>query len=250
MATRRFLLASLAFAAALSARADVMPRDAHLGETIVQTVCSNQGIRSAHSIVSEGTLVMRTDMSDAFGFAGHCTRSWVLHAGVPAGTYEVVQEGFGFTNFRRSDGTLTVRPTGLASPTHRSLSGNWFDPAGPGRGFNIVQGASGALMVVWLDHAFEAPGVVNFGEPADPNWLVITAGSWIAPDTFRGILYRPLGTPAALPWDPSAARMEPVGLGTLTFSSDRDATFRADFLDTASTRTSAGYTARVKRFAF
>lgn len=247
MTIRPFLVAFVAVAA-LGARADFLPREAHVGETIVQTVCSVQAIRSTRSIVASTTLTMRTEMSDAFAAVG-CGVYSVLHQGVPAGTYDVVQEGYGFTTFQRVDGTLTVKPAGLASPAHRALSGNWFDPAAPGRGFNIVQGASGALLVVWLDYGFEFSSLTVV-EPVEPNWLVITAGSWIAPNTFRGVLYRMRGTAAALPWDPAANRSEPVGLGTLTFSTDSEATFQADFLNTASTLNRPHYAATIRRYAF
>lgn len=238
---------SLLFAivlAASAARADFLPKDPRFGETIAQTFCAFQSVLSIEPQRTADSLVMRMQMGDAFTPAGPpCNVRYTLHNDVPPGTYQVVQEGWGFSTFRRVQGSVTVSAGVQAVPAFTGLSGNWFDPAGPGRGLNIVQGASGALFVLWLDHGI--PPNWDFPAPHSPSWLVMPSGRWITPTTFRGLLYSSRGSPANQRWDPAALTSAPFGFAALTFSNANELSLDADFVDTPLKRT-----ATLKRFAF
>ena len=251
---RRFLLAGLALAnlaanAQVTTFADFMPKEAYAGETVVQTFCSNQSVRSVEAQRGADSLVMRMEMGDGFSLSpSHCTLKFALFDGVAPGTYQVAREGWGWSTFRSVTGSVRVLPAGAAAPAHTNLSGNWFDPAAPGRGLNIVQGASGKLLVVWLDHGLTFRDFS--GLPSTPNWFVIPSGQWIAANKFRGILYRSFGSPAAVEWSAANARSEPLGLGTLTFASSTEVTFQVEFMTTTDFASGGGHTATLKRFSF
>ena len=114
----------------------------------------------------------------------------------------------------------SVAPPAIAAPQHRGLDGNWFDPQQAGWGMNLVQSPSGALFGVWLGYraTFLQPGYSQEFDVTvkDNEWLVMSAGRWVSPTQFRGLLYASMGAPI------NEGRIEshvaPVGLATLTFT--------------------------------
>jgi hypothetical protein len=157
------------------------------GETVAITGCFVNGNYGTQARMTTDALVMWVSIRPDSGFFdGFCGAAYALFPNVPAGTYRVgVELSYPGTGPAWL-GTLIVAAGGPATPAFTRLSGNWFDPAGPGRGLNIVQGASGALMVLWLDHGI--PPTYEPQAPQAPSWLVMPSGQWTTPTTFRGLL--------------------------------------------------------------
>jgi hypothetical protein len=113
-----------------------------------------------------------------------------------------------------------VAPPAIATPEHRGLDGNWFDPQQPGWGMNLVQSPSGALFGVWLGYqaTFRPPG--HGGEfdvtVKDNEWLVMSAGRWVSPTQYRGLLHASMGAP--INQGRIESHLSPVGLATITFT--------------------------------
>ena len=146
-------------------------------------------------------------------------------------------------------GRVTVAPLAApAAPLHRRLSGNWFDPAAPGTGVNLVQGVSGALMAAWLTHApmssadWVGPGIVQ------GSWLVMSEGLWIAPNVFRGPLFATRASPPLRTWDASKFSITPSGFAKFTFVSAQEVRFEVVLLHGVDSNLTQAHTLR--RFSF
>ena len=227
MHTRHILLALLLpLASAAVGAADYLPRDGYEGESLIVIDCLYQPPASAPEARRSGQVLNMyvTVRRDTGSFGGGCDLVHTRFENLTAGTYDVgVQIDYPDRGFQRA-GTLVVAPAPAATPAHRGLSGNWFDPAGPGRGLNIVQGVSGALMVVWLDHGsdifFTTPNTLQ-----EPSWQVVPSGRWVTPTLYRGHLYRAVGSPANHPWNPDAQLSQPSGFVSLRFVSATELVF-------------------------
>ena len=115
-------------------------------------------------------------------------------------------------------------------PAWRGLDGNWFDPAQPGWGVNFVQGDSGALFAVLLTYK-DARG--TDGRPLSlssqgSDWLVMAAGRWTTPTTFRGALFTT--TNASFVVGAGAPAASAVGFATLQFADASHVKLSAQYL--------------------
>jgi hypothetical protein len=119
-----------------------------------------------------------------------------------------------------------------ATPARRGVTGNWFDPAQPGWGVNVLESDSGPqLFAVWLDYMnWDYFGPISNPGPEywtrGTSWRVMSGGRWITPTTFRGVLYQS--------WDGTnpggaskRATLLPVGYATLTFLDSGEMSFKA-----------------------
>lgn len=154
-------------------------------------------------------------------------RGWCRYgapiAGLPAGAYKVIvpplQNDNGiFGQAPPFEIALAISPSSATAPRYRDLDGNWFNPAQPGWGMNLVQGDSGALFGVWLTYV-----EINSLDPNPSEWMVMPEGRWISPTRFRGLLYASAGRPVQQP--PAASRVAPIGMVTLDFPSQERMTF-------------------------
>jgi len=241
------LLSSLAFAALarpVAALADVLPKDPVAGEPVLLSyvLCrgsSPTGIGPA-TVRLDGSTITLTALVQGSDFSTpSCAYTNAVVTGLAAGSYDAV--------FIPAAGSIVPagnypvasfvvsRPQGDGHPAMNGLSGNWFDPAHPGSGTNVVQGDSGALFGAWLTYD-------TFNSA--PAWYVMPAGTWVTPTRFRGILYTTTGTPADLAWKGSDLQVAPFGVLTLDFTSASGATFEAQ------TSTGADITQAVRRFRF
>lgn len=214
-----FVIAALAaFGAAAQQR--VFPPDPQDGETFAVVWAFPYGGTSYFTTTSaqrDGTVITVAQPQVPGGAATQWSRFGAAIAGLVPGTYAV--RGGPYTNTnpyaylgtRAFESTVSVVPGAPASPRHRELDGNWFDPAQPGWGVNLVQGDSGALFAVWLGYSDGVSSRSNY--PA--AWLVLPAGRWVSPDTFRGLLYESAGTRITEPT--GSSQVSPVGMATLEF---------------------------------
>ncbi len=183
----------------------------------------------------EGTIVsLITDLSP-FPSAGGPTPSFLASA-VAIANVQGDHDAVRITRFappttqdRESlSGFRTLAPRPAATPTFRSLSGNWFAQAENGTGWNIIQGANGNLFAVWFNYRTTA-----IPEPAAPLWLVAPGGKWVSPTSFRAVLYETRGSTFDVAFDPARFGVRPVGIVTFDFVDANTVDFNAQFaLDT------------------
>lgn len=174
------------------------------------------------------SLVLRIDLAGSFfATAGFPIRGSAVAVVPDAGSYMFSMiRAFAVPDSPVTLGTIAIGPSvGPAAPAFRNLSGNWFDPAQSGSGFNIVQGDSGQLFAVWLTYAPEDPPTGTTGQPG--RWLVMPAGRWISPTEFRGILYDTTGPSISASFDPSLLAVVPVGFADLRFADAQQVEFSA-----------------------
>ena len=243
----------------------VAPSDPVAGEKLFVTTSICQGssptfYRDRPSFeVRPGSVHLKADIVFG-GFAvPSCVRIRVLSPPVPAGDHDAL---FSYTDAGPPMGStigpavlarLSVRPRPAdIAPLHRRLSGNWFDPAAPGTGVNIIQGVSGALLAAWLTHPpreyFDRGLVDDYNLSALGGWYVMSEGLWIAPNVFRGPLFQTRGSSAESPWDPAKLLVEPVGIAEFTFVSDRELRFKVTV--THQTSGQITQTQTLRRFSF
>lgn len=217
--TAIFVTAALAaFTAAAQQR--VFPSDPQDGETFALVWAYAYGGTSYFTTTSaqrDGAVITVAQPQVPGGAATQWSRFGATIAGLAPGTYTVRGGPYANTNpyaylgTRAFESTVTVVPGAPASPQYRELDGNWFDPAQPGWGVNLVQGDAGALFAVWLGYSDAVYGSANY--PA--AWLVLPAGRWVSPNTFRGLLYESAGTRITEPT--RSSQISPVGMATLEF---------------------------------
>lgn len=215
-----FVAAALAaFAAAAQQR--VFPSDPQDGETFALVWAYAYGGTSYFTTTSaqrDGAVITVAQPQVPGGAATQWSRFGATIAGLGIGTYSVRGGPYvntiptAYLGTRAFESTVTVVPGAPASPQYRELDGNWFDPAQPGWGVNLVQGDSGALFAVWLGYSDRNfYGMANY--PA--TWLVLPAGRWVSASTFRGLLYESAGTRITEPV--RSSQVSPVGMATLEF---------------------------------
>jgi hypothetical protein len=174
--------------------------------------------RSAQAAVSGSAIQISASFDESDFSVPSCARFNAVAPPLAAGTYVASYRTTSTLDPAsvREIGALTVSPGTPATPRFGALSGNWFDPAEPGWGVNIVQGVSGALFAAWMTYDYDdntaSPPAVHM-----PLWLVMSAGRWVAPDTFRGVAYRTY--PPDTRRGESAIRVVPAAHVTLTFES-------------------------------
>ncbi len=92
----------------------------------------------------------------------------------------------------------------------------WWNPSESGWGISIHEQYD-ALFAIWYEYRGDG----------SPEWLVMSGGSWTAPDTFTGTLYRTAygsGRYFGAPFDPGAVARTAVGTLALRFTSATTAT--------------------------
>lgn len=220
----------------------VAPSDPVAGEKLLISTSVCQGgspttLLAAPSVeVQQGNVRVRAELAMGDFAVGSCQRIRAISTPLAAGSYDVSftwSAQYHGTNGPASLARVTVasRPSDVA-PQYRRLNGNWFDPAAPGTGVNIVQGVSGALFAAWATHGPRGDnlerGLVN-GTPeyAFGGWYVMSEGLWIAPNVFRGPLYQTRGETVERPWDPAKLAMSPVGFAKFTFTNEQEVRFEA-----------------------
>ena len=198
----------------------ILPATPQAGEAfaIIGTYGFNRSAVFASTTARREGSVIEVSQPQVFGSSApnRWSRYGATVAGLEAGTY-TVRAGHFLTEYGvYLDGTppvdlpITVVPGTAAQPLHRDLDGNWFDPAQPGWGINLVQGESGALLAIWLTY-----GELFFssGRALESEWIAMPAGRWTTPTTHRGLLYQSAGT--RLGQSPVDSDASPVGLGTI-----------------------------------
>lgn len=249
MRTRAFLrcLACLGLLASVAGAA-VLPADPVAGERVLLAASICQGGSPTdldappRLAIENGALHLRAQVYLG-GFAvASCLRMHVLSDPVPAGTYDALFSYEVTNNPTRPTigperlGTLTVAPQDVpATPAYRKLSGNWFDPAAPGTGVNLVQGQSGALFVAWLTHppldTFDYSSFANGTQTlAFGGWYVMSEGRWISPTVFRGPLFATRAQSSERVWDAAMLSVEPMGFASFTFVGPEEVRFEATLL--------------------
>lgn len=222
-------LACLWIAPAIAQGWRVLPPAPTAGEPFVvqyeaHTASSPAWVHRA-SVEVQGSVVTYTVIPTDGGFSvpGFYRASSVV-PGLAAGQYELrlrtpVPAGLLETPL----GTFAVgTSTGEASPRFANLSGNWFAPEEAGWGLNVIQGDSGKLFAVWLGYQPDSGS-----QSQASTWLVMSDGSWLAPEHFRGILYETRGTSMARPFDRSQLVVTPAGYASLQFLGPDTVVFEA-----------------------
>jgi alpha-tubulin suppressor-like RCC1 family protein len=92
------------------------------------------------------------------------------------------------------------------SATEVNLSDMWWTPTESGWGLNIIQ-QFGTIFAGW--YTYDAAG--------RPSWFVLPGGAWIAPDTYRGTLYRTASSPTGLALSQGAVATTAAGIASLRF---------------------------------
>lgn len=250
MGTRTILqsLACLGMLLSSAASAAVLPSEAVAGERVLlaTTICQG-GSPTALSAplrlaIENGALHLRAQVNLG-GFAvASCLRMHILSDPVPAGTYDALFSYEVTNNPARPTigperlGTLTVAAQDVpATPLYRKLSGNWFDPAAPGTGVNLVQGQSGALFAAWLTHppldTLDYSSFANGTQTlAFGGWYVMSEGRWISPTVFRGPLFATRAQSSERVWDAAMLTVEPMGFASFTFVGPEEVRFEATLL--------------------
>lgn len=223
------------------ALARTVPEAPAAGSPFVLVVTSrSQSVveKSSLTVQRQGsTLVVTCEhriLDGYFSFPAADTTAGAVIDDLPAGTYSIQysEQFIGSGNVVRETrggalaSTVTVAAGSPVAPTTAQLaglSGNWFDPAQPGWGVNLVQGDSRSLFAAWLTyHVAVAPSV-----DSDPLWLVMSGGRWVSPTRFVGVLYLPAGPSVSQPFNADAVSLQPVGLSTLDFSDSRHMAYSA-----------------------
>jgi hypothetical protein len=218
--------------------AALLPADPVAGERVLVAADLCRGssptwiVGSPSVSVEGGSLQLRATLGMSDFAVPSCVHVPALSPPLERGTYGAI---FSYT-LHRSDtggeqrpardlGTLTVAAgSGSNAPRFRGLNGNWYDPAAPGTGVNIVQGDSGALFAAWLTHG-PAQGHLVPG-----TWFVMSEGRWISPQVFRGPLFGTVGSPVNRSWDAAKLYVRPAGFLKLTFTSQDEAELEATIL--------------------
>ena len=218
--------------------AALLPADPVAGERVLVAADLCRGgsptwiVGSPIVSVEGGSLQLRTTLGMSDFSVPSCVHVPALSPPLESGTYSAV---FSYT-LQRSDtggelrpprelGTITVAAgSGNNAPRFHELNGNWYDPAAPGTGVNIVQGDSGALFAAWLTHG---PAQVRL---VPGTWFVMSEGRWISPQVFRGPLFSTVGSPVNRTWDATKLYVRPAGFLKLTFVNQNEAELEATLL--------------------
>lgn len=108
-------------------------------------------------------------------------------------------------------GKLTVAPASSASAT---LNGIWYDPAAPGSGMSITEGAQGNLFVVWF--TFRKPaGVTYFSQHTEPSWFMVSDATKVTATEYAGRFYETIGTGREKPYFPYNLQVKDIGTAKL-----------------------------------
>ncbi|HYC36627.1 MAG TPA: hypothetical protein VEC19_09415 [Usitatibacter sp.] len=218
------LFASAVLSLALAAQAQerrVFPPDPQAGEAFAFVGAYNYGTGgyfTTSSIERDGP-VITVGQPQVLGTTPlKWSRFGATMGGLPAGTYTIRAGPYSNQNslfgypVPAHELSVNVVAGTAAAPAHRELDGNWFDPAQPGWGVNLVQGDSGALFGVVLNYR-----EFSFSEFANYPviWHVVPDGRWITPTIFRGVLYESVGT--RINEAATSSHTSPVGMATLEF---------------------------------
>jgi hypothetical protein len=91
----------------------------------------------------------------------------------------------------------------------------WWNPAQPGWGVSIHQGATNEVFATWYD----------YDSDGKPVWYTLQPGRWISLTTYTGPIYRTSGPPFGASFDPSRVGITLVGKGSLSFTNATSGTF-------------------------
>ena len=128
-------------------------------------------------------------------------------------------------------GSVTVKEASPVTRTGTSLAGLWYVPAQPGWGLNITEGDSGQLFLTW--YQFGGADATGSSLTTSSSWTFVSGGTWLAPNTFSGALYRAVGMSLRLPiaYDPARVERSPLGVANVTLTSPETLTFTVDWAD-------------------
>lgn len=118
----------------------------------------------------------------------------------PPTTYSVTQAlqvnaaGEYAVTYQEDSGPVTTlgKVTVVPADSVASLEGIWFDPAAPGSGLSVTEGANGNLFLVWFTYRNERPGPY-VSHRDEPSWYMVSGGTRVSPTEFRGTLHRTTG---------------------------------------------------------
>jgi hypothetical protein len=113
-------------------------------------------------------------------------------------------------------GKLAVAPPNSAA----TLDGIWYDPAAPGSGFSVTEGANGNLFVVWFTYRNYRQGQPYTSHRDEPSWYMVSGGTRVSPTEFRGTLHRTTNLQREQPYSVQALQAEAIGTATLTIRGD------------------------------
>ena len=216
------LLGFLASSAGAANLVGVYPASPVAGEQFVFIVggntSSSPAMVTSQSLSIEGTSLVLSISVDSLGFSvGGFWDAPATVNGLPAGTYQIVAKVNEASQVALPAvvGSVTVQPSSSPSaPAFTGLSSNWFSDDESGWGANVIQGDSGQLFAVWLTYAPQCLG------PFPRNiWFVMPTGKWVSPSEFRGLLYATSGSAPDVPWTPTNATANPIGVLSMSFSS-------------------------------
>jgi len=162
------------------------------------------------------------------------------------GTYQLTVRIFGtFTWFVVR--TITIPPPSLPiTPQFRALTGLWWLPAESGSALNLTQGDSGKLFALWYNYLPDTTASVTAN-----TWYNMSAGRWITPTEWRGLLYTATGPRLNGTFSPSAVGLQAVGLMTIRASSLDSITMDAQvFAGTVPPIPQISKTKTLQRYAF
>ncbi|HYC36626.1 MAG TPA: hypothetical protein VEC19_09410 [Usitatibacter sp.] len=252
----------------------VLPHEPVMGERLLVAVslCDEpepQLLAPPRLSMQGGALELRAELRSNEGYGGfgvqRCIRLVKLSDPLVAGNYDVIfakeisggRAGISTESDRLT--SLSVRDLGApATPQYRRLNGNWFDPAAPGTGVNLVQGRSGALLAAWLTHPPPDldPWSSMLPPASGPNtfggWYVMSEGRWVSPTVFRGPLFITYGPPSDRPWDGSMLSAQPAGFAQFTFVGPEEMRFEATVMNGHLNRNqgTVSVTQTLRRFRF
>lgn len=247
-----FLLTFLALdVAAYDPTGAYFPADPAEGEQIFfkSTVCAGSGpiwMDKASATLLPGLLSFDMSFTSVDFAVPFCTSGYVASPPLPAGALQVEYSVDWATPARNvALQSLVVPALAEVSPAYRKLSGNWFDPAAPGTGVNLVQNAnSGRLFAAWLAYNV----TVGYEHPGEPGWLVMSGGRWLTPTRWRGLLYQTIGRGPNFQWEAPRFSIKPLGYMTLEFESADSVRFEATLVHPNSGQFSV--TSNLRRFQF
>ena len=248
--TRAALFAALAGAAFAAGAAEVrvLPPDPRPGEAFAVVAAFDFttapcGYQSGSSERSGNALRITAHTGTGSGGNSGGCRAGTLVDGLPAGTYTTSVEYAGRPVL--SAGTIVVQGAAPAEPAFRNLDGNWFDPAEPGWGVNLVQGDSGKLFAIWFMHVPDTEAVRS-----RPQWLVVSDGRWITPTLYRGVAAVTRGSAGNLTLDGTKLLVASVGYVEIEFTGNDQARFRGRIATDAGALVWVDRSANLRRFAF